>query len=806
MGDDLRAVGIDRRDWLSVCGLLASGASLTKSVGAVTTRQSPETPVWTSFQHDRSNSGYLPDTPSLVAGITDDRTHNRRHGIRVSPIASSETVYICGTVVNDSAGSLTALDRSSGRERWSSEMNTAVVSTPAVADGRLYAALSDRLAALDSETGDEQWSAPVLPAGFSSPTIHNDRVYIGTRSGALAAIDTTNGTVSWRAGTESSEPVNTTPAVGTDRVYVGSEDNALYAFTLSDGSESWRTAVDAPVRAGVALSDGRVYAATSAGTLLAVDAATGEISWRFSVDTSTVSSPAVTPGTVYWTAESTLYALSTTDGTEQWRFETRGFSGLNNVAPPPSRVGDVVCLTTGHDRVYGVDATDGTERWYFEPDSEASVLSATLVGDTAYVGTSAGTVHVLTGRTNLRPAASISYLPRNPSPGEEVTFEASESTDPDGSITKYEWDFDGDGTFDATGKRVTRTFSAGEHTVTLRITDDSGASNTTRLSSPLVVATSTPAAGTERSGQSNGPPALIDAVPGDLTGVGVGGGVLGLAVLAGLGRRLVGSGSSDPEDPQPESPENTAQTGDTSSDSVANERTSSARFVGTSYEEYEQQSTIGTGDMTAVVRANLRDSDESVALKTIEATGGTIDTDILDRFVDGVEAWSKIDDHEHVLTVHEWGDSPVPWAVLELADGQFDPREFADLPRETKRDLIVQLCEGVHHGHRYGLVHGSLEPSNVLYVGEDDPAIRIADWGVTREALTTVDHNQANDITRLSELTYELWTGKKTSANMTDIESNESLSYEFKSVLDRGLHTDEFETALHLRDAVVRTV
>ena len=53
-----------------------------------------------------------------------------------------------------------------------------------------------------------------------------------------------------------------------------------------------------------------------------------------------------------------------------------------------------------------------------------------------------------------------------------VSFNASESSDPDGIIVSYHWDF-GDGTT-ATGKTVQHTFSPGEYPVRLTVHDDKG--------------------------------------------------------------------------------------------------------------------------------------------------------------------------------------------------------------------------------------------------------------------------------------------------------------------------------------------
>ncbi|MFQ6106785.1 MAG: PKD domain-containing protein [Thermoplasmata archaeon] len=64
--------------------------------------------------------------------------------------------------------------------------------------------------------------------------------------------------------------------------------------------------------------------------------------------------------------------------------------------------------------------------------------------------------------------------------GDTISFDGGGSgASPGSSIEFYEWDYDSDGSYDATGKIVSTTFSAkGSHTVTLRVTDSIGVTDT----------------------------------------------------------------------------------------------------------------------------------------------------------------------------------------------------------------------------------------------------------------------------------------------------------------------------------------
>jgi PKD repeat protein len=91
-------------------------------------------------------------------------------------------------------------------------------------------------------------------------------------------------------------------------------------------------------------------------------------------------------------------------------------------------------------------------------------------------------VRTVTVINNQPPTASIVATPNAPLTGEAATFSAAGSKDADGTIAKYEWDLDGNGTYETstgTTPSASRTYSSsGEITVGLRVTDNGGKTGT----------------------------------------------------------------------------------------------------------------------------------------------------------------------------------------------------------------------------------------------------------------------------------------------------------------------------------------
>jgi len=112
--------------------------------------------------------------------------------------------------------------------------------------------------------------------------------------------------------------------------------------------------------------------------------------------------------------------------------------------------------------------------------SSESTTSGKSGADTGTQGSNKNTVSTEAGTTtdttveNKKPVANAGN-PYSGNAGQNITFDGSASTDEDGEIKEYLWDF-GDGTAITNGKMPTHSYeNAGSYTVKLKVKDDDGA-------------------------------------------------------------------------------------------------------------------------------------------------------------------------------------------------------------------------------------------------------------------------------------------------------------------------------------------
>jgi Glucose / Sorbosone dehydrogenase/PKD domain len=130
-----------------------------------------------------------------------------------------------------------------------------------------------------------------------------------------------------------------------------------------------------------------------------------------------------------------------------------------------------------------------------------------------YAASLAGPVYRLyqSGASDAPPVPSFTITPSPATTGVPVKLDASASSDPDGRVVSYAWEWTGDGKTDATGATASATFAtAGTHSITLTVTDDGGVSASKTIS--LVVRAPAGTGGTTSSGGSGAKPSTTSSL------------------------------------------------------------------------------------------------------------------------------------------------------------------------------------------------------------------------------------------------------------------------------------------------------
>jgi serine/threonine protein kinase len=149
--------------------------------------------------------------------------------------------------------------------------------------------------------------------------------------------------------------------------------------------------------------------------------------------------------------------------------------------------------------------------------------------------------------------------------------------------------------------------------------------------------------------------------------------------------------------------------------------------------KYELLSEMGAGAMGIVYRARDRVLDREVALKVMRPET-QMHEEAAERFRREARACARLH-HPNLVTVYDLGEAEdgVTFIAMELLEGvdfRTAVKQKAQLPMALKIDLIAQICEGLGHAHRHGIVHRDIKPSN-LFLHLEKYA-KILDFGIAR--------------------------------------------------------------------------
>ena len=141
---------------------------------------------------------------------------------------------------------------------------------------------------------------------------------------------------------------------------------------------------------------------------------------------------------------------------------------------------------------------------------------------------------------------------------------------------------------------------------------------------------------------------------------------------------------------------------------------------------------VGRGGMGRVYLAHHGVTSQKVALKMLlpQLLG---DARLKARFINEAKVLARLE-HPNLVQLLGFIDSPqAAFIVMPFVAGVTLDRVIqreGRLALSQAFDLFSQMCEGLAHMHRHGVMHRDLKPSNVLV--QEDGRVRITDFGIAR--------------------------------------------------------------------------
>src|SRR5437016_2162086 len=209
------------------------------------------------------------------------------------------------------------------RLRWTFEAGDAIESSPAIADGTVYAASSKgELLAIDLESGKLRWKYATGEGGFigeSSPAVSADAVFIGDLAGVFHAVNVRDGKKLWTF--KADDEIRSSPVVVDDLVLIGSYDTNLYALEQKTGKVRWKLQTDGPVHATPAVHNGVIYIGGCDEQFRAVRASDGKTLFALPLGSNMGSSAVVEGDRAYvGTFAADVFAIDLKTHKVAWRY------------------------------------------------------------------------------------------------------------------------------------------------------------------------------------------------------------------------------------------------------------------------------------------------------------------------------------------------------------------------------------------------------------------------------------------------------------------------------------------------------
>ena len=284
----------------------------------------------------------------------------------VPPLVYGESVYVA-----DVMGTIHAIDRQTGNERWTKKIDTIFTAPPA-----LYVPQANGSKANDSKSGISK-PANSKPSELNQNVADDDpdrglKIILGDVDGIVYAIGA-DGEEQWRYETDGS--IDASPNFRGDVVLMTSQDGQLHAINVADGTRRWTYETGDQLRCAATVVGNQTYLGGCDAALHRVRLDNGKADGApISIDGPTGSTPA--------------YVADYRDAAD----------------PQPNQPQPLVVLPIMSGLVYGIDPSAGRIVWeYYDDQSEQEYRTdAAVWGDRAIVVSARRNVDAIDLKTGRR--------------------------------------------------------------------------------------------------------------------------------------------------------------------------------------------------------------------------------------------------------------------------------------------------------------------------------------------------------------------------------------------------------------------
>lgn len=202
-------------------------------------------------------------------------------------------------------------------------------------------------------------------------------------------------------------------------------------------------------------------------------------------------------------------------------------------------------------------------------------------------------------------------------------------------------------------------------------------------------------------------------------------------------------------------------------------------ILGNRYEIVEE---IGKGGMAIVYKAKCHILNRYVAVKVLRPEFRE-DTDFIKQFKVEAQSAGRLS-HPNIVSIYDVGsEDDIDYIVMEYVEGVTLKQYIAAkgiIPWKEAVDYAAQICAGLEHAHKKGIVHKDIKPHNVIITREG--ILKITDFGIARVATSSTITaggatmgsvhyfspeqarggytDEKTDIYSLGVVTYEMVTGR----------------------------------------------